>query len=216
MNEKKDSNPKDALGIKKVPLHAVPVKPLLEVGLAMMEGGRKYGTHNYREVGVCMSTYYDATMRHLMSWWEGEDIDPASGIHHIVKALASLFVVRDGMHMGNCVDDRPIRYPDGIDIEKFNKIAADLITKYPECEKPFTYHKSASADEIDRPEPKFKAGDEVHIRLHSNAGSCLKKICQDNSNTGIYIEAFGKKHYVQVEDDKYWFFNDELTLAEDN
>lgn len=134
----KDSNPKDALGVKKVPLHAVPVKPLLEVGLAMMEGGRKYGTHNYREIGVRMSTYYNATMRHLMAWWEGEDTDKDSGVPHLIKAITCLFVVRDSIHMGNCVDDRPIQYPNGIDLGVLNDIAAGVIEKFPECVEPFT------------------------------------------------------------------------------
>lgn len=147
-NNKKDSNPKDALGVKKVPLHAVPVKPLLEVGLAMMEGGRKYGTHNYRAIGVRMSTYYDAVMRHMMAWWEGEDVDPDSGIHHLIKTMASLFVIRDSMHMRNCIDDRPIQYPNGFNIGGFNGIAADLITRYPECAKPFTQYEAYLKEKI--------------------------------------------------------------------
>lgn len=218
MNEKKDSNPKDVLGIKKVPLHAIPVKPLLEVGLAMMEGGRKYGTHNYREIGVCMSTYYNAAMRHLMSWWEGEDIDPASGVHHVVKALASLFVVRDGMHMGNCVDDRPIRYPNGIDIEKFNEIAADLITKYPKCAKPFTYHQSVLAE----PEPETyvpQPGDMVFIELredsgyyglydavekYNHVGKIIKKADIVPDGLNLYTTTIGQKEFN--------LYPDELTL----
>jgi hypothetical protein len=51
--------------------------------------------------------YFDATLRHLFAWWEGEDLDPASGLHHIDKAIAGLFVVRDAMLRGMCTDDRP-------------------------------------------------------------------------------------------------------------
>lgn len=137
MSETKPSNPKDALGVRKVPLHCVPTGPLMEVGLAMMEGGRKYGTHNYRAIGVRMSTYYDATLRHLTAWWEGENIDPDSGVHHLTKAIACLFVVRDSMLMGNCEDDRPIKYLNGLPIVEFNKQAEAIIKKYPECKKPF-------------------------------------------------------------------------------
>lgn len=140
MPETKPSNPKDALGIKKAPLHAVPCQPLYEVGLAMMEGGRKYGTHNYRSVGVRASVYYDAAMRHLMAWWEGEDNDPDSGISHLAKAMACLFVYRDSELLGNAEDDRPIRHPDKLDLSKFNKLAADIITKHPKCVKPFLHH----------------------------------------------------------------------------
>ncbi len=138
MPERKPSNPKDALGIKKVPMHVVPTKPILEVALAMMEGGRKYGSHNYREMGVRSSTYYDAIMRHTMSWWEGEDIDPDSGIHHLIKAMASILVVRDAMHMDLCEDDRPINYPDGINMAHFNFLAGEILRMYPECEEAFT------------------------------------------------------------------------------
>lgn len=134
----KSTNPKDALGIKKVPLHCIPCGPLMELGLAMMEGGRKYGTHNYREMGVRASVYYDAAMRHLMDWWEGEDIDPDSGIHHVIKAMACLIVVRDSMLMGNYEDDRPYKYPNGLDVAEFNKQAAGVIEKYPECVAAFT------------------------------------------------------------------------------
>lgn len=137
MPELKPTNPKDALGIKKVPFHCIPSAPLLEVGLAMMEGGRKYGAHNYRAIGVRVSAYYDAIMRHLIAWWEGEDIDPDSGVHHIVKAMACLFVLRDSMFMENYKDDRPIKYPKGLKIDRLNKLAEALIEKYPECVEPF-------------------------------------------------------------------------------
>lgn len=160
MSETKPSNPKDAVGIKKVPLSCVPTAPLLEVGLAMMEGARKYGRHNYRVIGVRASTYYDAAMRHLMSWWEGEDIDPDSGVHHLVKAAACTFVVRDAMIMGKCEDDRPVKYPSGLPIQKFNSQAADLIKKYPECKEPYleAYEMNRGYSDLDNPKAHLIAG----------------------------------------------------------
>jgi len=140
----KESNPKDACGVKKVPLHVVPVQPLFELGLAMLEGARKYGAHNYRSIGVRASTYYDACMRHLMSWWEGEDIDPDSGVPHIIKAVAGLFVLRDAQCMGLCEDDRPIRYTSGLDMEELNDGAWTIIHKYPDCKEPFTARRKLS------------------------------------------------------------------------
>ena len=142
----KPTNPKYALGVKKVPLHCVPCGPLMELGLAMMEGGRKYGTHNYRDMGVRVSTYYNAAMRHLMAFFEGEDIDPDSGIPNIVKAIASLFVLRDSQLMGNCNDDRPIQYPSRLRIKEYNKITELLIEKYPKCAEPFTQERKRAAD----------------------------------------------------------------------
>jgi hypothetical protein len=135
------TNPKDALGVAKVPLHCVSCAVQMEVGLAMMEGGRKYGTHNYREKGVRASVYYDAAMRHIMSYWEGEDIDPDSGLPHIIKAIATLTVLRDGQLMENVVDDRPVQLPDKLDTDRLNEHAKDIIKRYPECAEPFTHTK---------------------------------------------------------------------------
>lgn len=105
----KPTNPKDAIGVRKAPLSCVPMNVVAEMGLGMLEGAAKYGRHNYRGVGVRASVYFDATMRHLIAWWEGEDIDPDTGVNHIAKALASLAVLRDSQMQGKCTDDRPPR-----------------------------------------------------------------------------------------------------------
>lgn len=107
------TNPKEKFGDNKVPMSCVPAPVLMEVGLAMLEGATKYGRHNYRESSVIGSTYYDATMRHLMDWWEGQDIDHDSGMSHITKAIASLVVLRDTMIQGTFIDNRPPRSPCG-------------------------------------------------------------------------------------------------------
>lgn len=133
----KASNPKDSVGVRKVPLHVVSSFVLMEMALGMMEGGRKYGAHNYRVAGVRASVYYDAAMRHLMAWWEGEDIDKDSGLSHVTKALSCLSVLRDSMHYGNWVDDRPPRLEDGW-VSTLNEKASDIINKYPEPVPPFT------------------------------------------------------------------------------
>lgn len=126
----KESNPKDAVGIKKVPLSTVPAPFVAEVGLAMLEGALKYGRHNYRAVGVRTSVYYDAVIRHLTAFWEGQDIDPDSGLPHIIKAAACLAVLRDSQIIGNVVDDRPPSHKDDWQAD-LNKKAAELIEKYP-------------------------------------------------------------------------------------
>lgn len=69
--EGKPTNPKDAIGSKKMHVSTVPAQVVGELGLAMLEGACRYGRHNYRIAGVRASVYYDAAMRHLMSWWEG-------------------------------------------------------------------------------------------------------------------------------------------------
>lgn len=133
----KPTNPKDSVGIKKVPLSTVPAPVMMEVGLAMLEGARKYGRHNYREAGVRASVYYDALMRHMMDWWEGEDIDPDSGLSHVTKAIATLTVLRDSMIRRNWEDDRPLRVSSGW-LQELNKKAGEIIEKYPDPKPAFT------------------------------------------------------------------------------
>ncbi len=142
----KSSNPKDAVGTKKVPLSTISAPVMSEVGLAMLEGARKYGRHNYRAAGVRGSVYYDAIMRHMMAWWEGEDIDPDSGLSHIVKAIAGLAVLRDSMIFENWVDDRPPKMPDGW-VQKLNQKAAEIIEKYPNALEPYTAINTSKAHE---------------------------------------------------------------------
>jgi hypothetical protein len=128
----KDTNPKDAVGTAKVPLSTVPMQVLGEVGLAMMEGALKYGRSNYRVAGVRASVYFDAViMRHLGAFWEGQDIDPASGLHHVVKAIAGLTVLYDSILQGNWVDDRPPKATNQNWIDDLNGKAKALLEKYP-------------------------------------------------------------------------------------
>ena len=72
-----------------------------------------------------------------MAWWEGEDLDPASGLSHISKALSSLAVLRDAIHNNKMNDDRPPKLEDGW-IDELNKKAAAIIEKYPTRVKPYT------------------------------------------------------------------------------
>lgn len=129
----KATNPKDVVGTRKAPMSTVPAGVVAEIGVGMLEGAVKgYGRHNYRVAGIRASVYYDAAMRHLMAWWEGEDIDPDSGVSHVAKALCTLVVLRDGMMQEFWTDDRAPRarpfYPE------LNERAAALVDKYADRE----------------------------------------------------------------------------------
>jgi hypothetical protein len=132
----KPSNPKDAVGSRKVGISNLPVPPLMEAAAALTEGSLKYGRHNYRDVGVRASVYYDAAFRHLGAWWEGEDIDAESGLSHVSKAIAGLLVLRDSMMSGNWQDDRPPRPQQGFVQEANDRVAA-MIDARPDPVPPF-------------------------------------------------------------------------------
>ena len=74
-----------------------------------------------------------------------------------------------------------------------------------------------NAAEIDGPRPEFKAGDGVIISLR--AGISYPFITRNN-NRGSYIRPTNNKeiydHFVQVGDVRSYFYDDELTLVEDN
>jgi hypothetical protein len=135
--ETKVTNPKDVIGGKKLMWSVIPWRALRGTALAMLEGSLKYGRHNYRDAGVRASVYFDACQRHLLPWWEGEDLDPDSQLSHIDKAIATLLVLRDGMLHGNWQDDRPPRVEQGW-IAAGNDKAAEMIASVGEPKSAFT------------------------------------------------------------------------------
>lgn len=135
----KDTNPKDAVGTKKWRQYStVPTSAVWAMGVAMLEGARKYGRHNYRVAGVRASVYVDAAKGHIDQFWEGENIDADSGLHHVVKAMASLAVLYDSIVQENWVDDRPPKQNlDKLRNELQEKVNA-IFQKYPDAKPPFT------------------------------------------------------------------------------
>lgn len=101
------TNPKDALGVKKPPLHLVPATALIAEAQVMRLGAKKYGPYNWRGAKVRATVYVAAALRHLLSYLDGEDIDPESGESHLAHARACEGIVIDALATGNLVDDRP-------------------------------------------------------------------------------------------------------------
>lgn len=124
----KDTNPKDAAGSKKAGMSFMPSGPLLEASVAFVEGHIKYRRHNYRVAGIRASVYYDAAMRHMMAYWEGEDLNPDTGMPHLSSALACLIILRDAQMNGMCNDDRPPRMEEGW-LARLNDAVAETINR---------------------------------------------------------------------------------------
>lgn len=106
VGDKKPTNPKDAIGSDKLPLHLWPSTATAYGALGLLEGMLKYGRSNYRAIGVRASIYYDAARRHLDAWFEGEDDAPDSGLPHLAHALACLAILVEAKVKGNLTDDR--------------------------------------------------------------------------------------------------------------
>lgn len=107
--ELKPTNPKDIVGSDKLPLHLWPETATALGCLGLLDGALKYGRSNWRAVGVRASIYVDACRRHLNKWFEGEDMDPDSGLPHLSHALACLAIVVDAGAAGKLNDDRQLK-----------------------------------------------------------------------------------------------------------
>jgi len=122
-------NPKDLAGSHKVGVHVVPPNVITAMALALQEGALKYGESNWREHSIHYSAYYDAVMRHMFQWFNGEDTDVDSGLPHVVKAMATLAVLVDAMHNNKVIDDRPIGINDPDWMNKMNIAHNELVER---------------------------------------------------------------------------------------
>jgi hypothetical protein len=114
-----DDNPKTALGIKKPSLSSVPPASLIHLARAMADGRRKYGHMNWREKNVSSTIYYDAMLRHVFAWLDGENVAEDSGVHHLGHVMACCAIILDAQANGNLNDDRPIPGPASKVIKEF-------------------------------------------------------------------------------------------------
>lgn len=102
-------NPKDAIAARKPQLHLVPPASIIREAQAMENGAAKYGPFNWRHEDrkVNASVYVGACLRHLLSWFDGEEVADDSGVHHLGHAKACLGILLDAMETGHMIDDRP-------------------------------------------------------------------------------------------------------------
>lgn len=115
------TNPKDIIGRTKPPLSMIPGVAEVHESLAMRYGAGRYGAWNWRQKEIAASVYIDALKRHVQAWFDGEDNDPESKIHHLGHARACLGILLDAESIGKLVDDRPTPGGTGAAIRKFTE-----------------------------------------------------------------------------------------------
>lgn len=103
------TNPKDLLGIKKVPLDLVPDTAIIHMAMAFKDGAKKYGPYNWREKKVSASIYAAAIARHKAQWYNGEDKDKISNVKHLASIMACCAILIDAEVCGNLIDDKPTK-----------------------------------------------------------------------------------------------------------
>jgi Domain of unknown function (DUF5664) len=167
----KPTNPKDAIGSKKLMLELVPDTVLVEVSLAFLEGALKYGRYNWRVAGVRSSIYRAALGRHLAKWWNGEDRDQKTRVKHLASAIACLSILLDAELVGKLTDDRPPAAPIGKLIEDNEGIAEHLRELF----KGFSPHQYTIADDH---VPTIAELCDVNPRRKGKGGSGRKSKCR--------------------------------------
>lgn len=53
-------------------------------------GSKKYADNNWQKVENSRTRYYDAAMRHIDAWFNGDLKDAETGLHHLAHAICCL------------------------------------------------------------------------------------------------------------------------------
>lgn len=72
-----------------LPLHLL--KGTVDV---LTQGEEKYGAYNWQELSNPKERYFAASMRHLVSYQQGELSDPESGCSHLDHAICNLIFLK--------------------------------------------------------------------------------------------------------------------------
>lgn len=129
----KPTNPKDAIGSDKLPLHLVPSVLNIYASLAFLEGALKYGAGNYRAIGVRFSIYIAALERHLQKVKDGEWADKTTGVPHFSSILACVGIILDAKHCGKLTDDRLPSVPTAQLIQEMEAHVPRLKKQFEHC-----------------------------------------------------------------------------------
>lgn len=89
----------------KAPLSLIPKSAQIAEAEVLAFGATKYAAHNWRK-GFGWCSLADSSMRHILSFLDGEDLDPESLKHHIAHARANLGFLIEHIEKGLGTDDR--------------------------------------------------------------------------------------------------------------
>jgi len=64
-----------------------PAEAFNEVCRVLVFGAAKYAPHDWAIVKDARRRYYDAGLRHRLAWYQGEERDPETGLHHLAHSV---------------------------------------------------------------------------------------------------------------------------------
>lgn len=77
----------------KLAWNLLPMEVLEGAVRVLMHGAKKYDAFNWQK-GTDYKRYYNAAMRHIILYWQGETYDTESSRHHLDHALCCLMFLR--------------------------------------------------------------------------------------------------------------------------
>lgn len=86
-------------------LSLIPLSALAETAKAFMLGEQKYSRGNYK-LGLESHRLVAAALRHILTWEQGESLDPESGASHLGHAMACLAMIMETQRLGTLKDTR--------------------------------------------------------------------------------------------------------------
>lgn len=84
----------------------IPFEILEDLVRIYMMGRDKYDKDNWKS-GILISRLFNAAMRHMLASWNGEDLDPESGLPHNIHAVWNLVAIEWMKRNRPDLDDRP-------------------------------------------------------------------------------------------------------------
>lgn len=86
----------------KPPVSLIPPQSILEISKVLGFGENKYGEYQWRK-GIKYSRLYSAAQRHLLAYWDGEDLDEESNLPHLAHCIVNCIFI---LEMNKKWDDR--------------------------------------------------------------------------------------------------------------
>jgi len=90
----------------KVRFDLLPPHALESLARVYMNGaGAEYPENSWRK-GFAYTRIFSAAMRHLWAFWRGENVDPKTGMHHLMQSAWNCFTLFEMERTGKGNDDR--------------------------------------------------------------------------------------------------------------
>lgn len=81
-------------------------RTMTELAKVLTFGAKKYAARNW-EKGLSFSETFASLQRHAIKWYEGEDIDPETGLSHLAHVMCNTMFLLHFVLTGTGTDDRP-------------------------------------------------------------------------------------------------------------